>query len=121
MTAYQRAAQMWSVLALAASNRQVLTYSMLAQLTGVPRRGLANCLNPIQSYCLLHDLPPLTALVVGEKSGRPGRGFIGAQDVPEAHQRVFSDLDWLGRGCPSPNDFKEAVSKRRLTSEVPPE
>ena len=79
MTRGERAAQMWSVLALAARNRQVLTYGMLAQLTGVPRMGLANCLDPIQSYCLLRSLAPLTALVVGENSGRPGRGFIAAR------------------------------------------
>src|SRR5205823_14901383 len=40
MKASERAAQLWAVLALAARNRQVLTYDLVAQLTGVARQGL---------------------------------------------------------------------------------
>jgi hypothetical protein len=71
MTAYERAAQIWSVLALAARNRQVLTYSIVGNLIGVPARGLGHLLEPIQSYCLLNRLPPLTILVVSEEDGMP--------------------------------------------------
>ena len=111
MTANERAAQIWSVLALAARNRQVLTYEMVARLTGVARVGLGRCLEPIQSYCLVKGLSPLTILVVSEKTGMPGIGFIAAQDIPQAQQEVFN-YDWLTHGGPSPESFEAAVRER---------
>jgi hypothetical protein len=110
-TANDRAAQIWSILALAARNRQVLTYNLVAKLTGVARVGLGRCLEPIQSYCLLHQLEPLTILVVQEKSGLPGVGFIAAQDIPGTQQRVFS-YDWVAHGCPSSAEFEQAAKER---------
>jgi len=59
MTAPHRASQIWPVLLLAAKNRQILNYHLLADLIGVPRAGLGQLLEPIQSYCLLNELPPL--------------------------------------------------------------
>jgi hypothetical protein len=111
MTTPERAAQIWSVLALAAHNRQVLTYNMVARLTGIARVGLGQCLEPIQSYCLVNGLSPLTILVVSEKSGLPGVGFIAAHDIPRAQQEVFS-YDWLAHGGPSPESFEAAVKER---------
>jgi hypothetical protein len=111
MTTSQRAAQIWSVLALAAHNRHVLTYNIVAKLTGIARVGLGQCLEPIQSYCLVKGLSPLTILVVSEKTGMPGVGFIAAQDVPRSQQEVFG-YDWLAHGGPSPEDFERAVKER---------
>jgi hypothetical protein len=122
MTRFGRAAQIWSVLALAAHNRQVLTYSMIAKLTGVATYGLRQCLEPIQSYCLVHNLHPLTVLVVSEKTGMPGVGFIAAQDIPRAQQEVFK-FDWLAHGGPLPEDFERAVIEHPSSGvlEVPEE
>jgi hypothetical protein len=75
MTQYERAAQIWSVLAWAATNRQELTYDIVGRLIGVPAWGLGRLLEPIQSYCLVRHLPPLTLLVVSEGSGQPSPGF----------------------------------------------
>jgi len=111
MSIYDRAAQIWPVLALAAHNRQVLTYNMIAKLTGMARAGLGSCLEPIQSYCLVHDLPPLTILVVSEHSGMPGVGFIAAQDIPSAQQQVFR-FDWLAHGGPSIENLERATKER---------
>ncbi|NLS96643.1 MAG: hypothetical protein GXX96_31290 [Planctomycetaceae bacterium] len=111
MTTGERAAQIWSILALASWNRQVLTYNLVAKLTGVARVGLGHCLEPIQSYCLLKELHPLTILVVSEKSGMPGVGFIAAQDIPRTQQQVFS-FDWVAHGCPPPEVFERAVRER---------
>jgi hypothetical protein len=108
VNAYMRACQIWSVLAWAARNRQVLTYEILGQLVGMPRHGLGGMLEPIQSYCLRHDLEPLTILVVSEQTGLPGSGFVAAQDIPRVQQAVFG-YDWLARGCPSPQDFQQAM------------
>jgi hypothetical protein len=46
MTTNERAAQIWSILALASRNRQVLTYNLVAKLTGVARVGLGSASNP---------------------------------------------------------------------------
>lgn len=108
MTSAQRAAQIWSVLALAARNRQVLTYSLVSKLTGVAQVGLGKCLEPIQSYCLIRELHPLSVFVVSEKSGMPGVGLVAAQDMPRTQQEVFS-FDWVAHGCPSAEDFERAV------------
>jgi hypothetical protein len=111
MKASERAAQIWAVLALAAKNRQILTYDLLAKLTGVPRQGLGRLLEPIQSYCLLNELPPLTILVVRQDSGLPGQGFIAAEDIPRTQQEVFN-FDWLAHGAPSADNFEQAVAQR---------
>ncbi len=111
MEASERAAQIWSVLAWAATNRQVLTYGILGKLIGVPARGLGHLLEPVQSYCLLKSLPPLTILVVSEDSGLPSSGFTAAGDIPKTQLSVFQH-DWLKVGAPSPEDLAAALSQR---------
>ena len=71
MNRSERASQIWTVLAWAASHRQSLTYSQVGKLIGVPTAGLGQLLEPIQSYCLENNLPPLTVLVVQQESGMP--------------------------------------------------
>ena len=109
MKAPERAAQIWPVLTFAAKHRQTITYELLSRLISVPRPGLGQLLEPIQSICLLRDLPALTSLVVKGESGLPGLGFIAASDIPAAHARVFSH-DWESVGCPCPEDFERAVA-----------
>lgn len=109
----ERASQTWSLLAFAARNRQTLTYELVGKLTGMHTAGVGSVLEPIQSYCLLHKLPPLSALVVSKATGLPGTGFIAAQDVPREFVRIFGH-DWLTVGCPTPEAFAEAV--RQLPS-----
>lgn len=105
----ERAAQAWSILAFAAKNRQTLTYELLGQLTGMHAAGIGSVLEPIQSYCLINGLPPLSALVVNKGTGLPGTGFIGnAADVPRQFVRIF-EHDWLALGCPSPEELSSAV------------
>lgn len=110
MTRSERACQIWALLAWAAKNRQSLTYSQVSSLIGVPRSGVGRMLEPIQSYCILQGLPPLTLLVVQQESGLPGSGFSGASagDLASAQMRVFGE-DWLARGNPNPNAFESAV------------
>ena len=108
MTDHERATQVWAVLALAARNRQILTYDILSKLIGVPPQGLANILNHVQRYCMKKDLPPLTSIVVNKETGLPGEGFIAAQDIPRNQGRVFNH-DWLTPGAPSASDLEAAV------------
>ena len=113
MTISQRASQIWAVLAWAAKNRQSLTYDHLSKLIGVPRAGLGKLLEPIQSYCLLENLPPLTILVVQQEFGVPGTGFTGtnAAEYAKAYMKVY-EFDWLEHGNPQPEKLEEAVQKR---------
>jgi hypothetical protein len=95
---------------LAARNRQNMTYAMLARLTGMATSGLGAMLEPIQSYCILNNLPPLTVLVVQTESGLPGSGFTGAaaSDLAAAQSQVFA-FDWLAHGNPGPILLEEAA------------
>jgi len=111
MNISQRALQIWSVLVLSAHNRQTITFEMLSKITGIPQQGLGQALFLIQDYCKQNNLPPLTALVVKSKTGLPGSGLPLA-DFPAALQKVFS-YNWLGVGCPKPEDLKNAEKSRK--------
>lgn len=100
MTKYERASQLWAMLALAATNRQVLTYELVSRFTGIPRPAIGGFLDPIQAYCQDKQIPPLTSIVVSEKTGVPGEGFIAAENVPKAQTETFG-FDWLEWGCPT--------------------
>ena len=110
MTRSQRASQIWAVLAWLARNRQTITYTQLGRLIGVPKVGLGQLLEPIQSYCLLNELHPLTILVVQQESGLPGSGFTGAtaEEFAKAQAEVFA-FDWLKHGNPQAEKLEAAV------------
>jgi len=110
MHVHERAAQIWPLLAFAATNRQIITYELVGNLIGVPHFGLAQLLEPIQSYCLVHRLPALTSLVVNN-GGLPGLGFIAAENVPSEQRRVFRH-NWLEHGAPTAEDLLNAVQQR---------
>src|SRR5438046_891117 len=107
MTRSERAAQIWPLLTLCASHRQTLSYDLLGRLIGVPRQGLGQLLEPIQSFCILNGLEPLTSLVVSDITGLPSEGFIGAQDVPAAQAKVFAE-NWLAAPPPSTDALENA-------------
>jgi len=112
MKASERSAQIWSVLAWAARSRQNITYSQLAQVTGAFTGGLGAWLEPIQSYCILNELPPLTILVVQQESGMPGSGFTGASadELARAQARVFA-FNWLEHGNPGSEKLELAAKQ----------
>lgn len=112
MNRSERASQIWAVLAWAARNRQSLTYGQLGKLIGVPTAGLGQLLEPIQSYCIVQELPPLTVLVVQQESGLPGPGFTGASasEFAKAQAEVFGK-DWLEHGNPQAEKLELAVQK----------
>ena len=107
----ERAWQAWPVLTLAAGNRQLLTYDILAKLTGMHTPGLGAVLEQIQSYCLVQNLPPLSALVVNRATGLPSAGFVATDDVPRALVRIF-EHDWRATRCPTPGQLAEATRLR---------
>ena len=108
MTRSERAAQIWPLLSLCATQHQIVTYDLLGKLIGVPRHGLGQLLEPIQSFCLLNGLPPLSCLVVSSQSGLPGEGFVAAADVPLAQAQVFSHR-WTDGKPPEPTELEHAA------------
>ena len=112
MKASERSTQIWAVLAWAARNRQNITYGQLAQATGAFTGGLGAWLEPIQSYCIINKLPPLTVLVVQQESGMPGSGFTGATaaELATAQARVFS-FNWLEHGNPGAERLEQAAKQ----------
>lgn len=113
MTRFERAVQLWPLLTFCATQRHVLNYDIAAKLTGVPRPALGGFLEPVQSYCLLKQLPPLSSIVVGGQTGIPGEGFIAAADVPSAQAAVFN-RPWLNDKPPTVAELEESV--RQLPS-----
>ena len=113
MNRSERASQIWSLLAWAAKNRQSLTYGQVGKLIGVPAAGLGQLLEPIQSFCLINGLPPLTVLVVQQDTGLPGPGFTGAtaSAFARAQAEVFAK-DWLDHGNPQPERLEAAAKER---------
>jgi hypothetical protein len=107
---YQRAAQLWPLLAWAAINRQTLTYQIVGQLTGLPHYSLGDFLEPIQSYCILNELPPLTAIVVSSVNGHPGNGNIEAANALVALVKIYSH-DWTSTRAPTPEIFESAIQQ----------
>lgn len=94
LTARSRAvaAHIWPILVGLASTRETVTYGKLGDALGVHRRALRYPLGEIQAFCIKHQLPPMTSLVVNKRSQVPGNGFYGcalSQLAPE-QERVWS-------------------------------
>jgi hypothetical protein len=98
----QSAAQLWSLLAFAARAQHILSYKTIEQLTGIPKQAQAWPLGSVQDYCNDRKFPPLTAIVVAEETGLPGKGFTEATGITDdkvcaAQARVFV-FNWLEVG-----------------------
>lgn len=102
MTKAERAQQIWQVLVSAASNRQVLTYGLVADRIGMGPGTLAGPLGCIMNYCEREDLPPLTVLVVGKGRGTPGHGLATVTPSTQDREReaVFA-FNWFSRLPPT--------------------
>jgi hypothetical protein len=105
--AHHRAAQLWSILVFAARHQEIITYSTIERLTGLPRNGLGTYLDLISDYCKQKDYPELWALAVNE-SGFPGsEGMKPGKQIKNICQqrRVFA-FNWFSHDCPHPENFK---------------
>ena len=90
----QRAIQVWSLLALAAMKRTILTYEEVTGLTGL-HQGLGAVLGHVAQYCKHRSFPCLTALVVYKSTGKPASHLYDTMDVAEEQWECFQ-FDWLG-------------------------
>ena len=111
LNVFDRAAQLWPVLTLCATQRQILTCGMLAKLIGHGSDDVSDVLAPIAAYCALEKLPALTLLVVGGDAGFPGVGLAAAPNVPDEQARVF-EHNWLLRKPPHPVELEAALLRR---------
>ena len=87
-----RAVQAWQILIGMAMNRQTTTYLGLSRF--MYERDAPGVLDQILSHiafwCIDNELPPLTAIVVGKESGRPGRDIpVDPRTFDEERERVY--------------------------------
>jgi alkylated DNA nucleotide flippase Atl1 len=107
MTATQRAQQFWSVLVFAAREQKVVSYGMLARMTGMANEG-GRELGYIFYYCKKNKLPLLNLLAINKDTGRPSKGRpANLSDLPVQQARVFV-YDWLKHGVPPIKALEEA-------------
>lgn len=110
MSRFNQTACIWPLLVMSTGHRRILNYDLLARLIGVPESDLGRLLEPIQSYCILKGLPPLTSIVVDSRTGMPSEGFIAADNVPRAQAETFL-FNWLEQPVPTRDAFRDAVEK----------
>ena len=102
-----RAQQIWQILLSAAHNRQVITYKILAKLIGYKGGGvLGDPLAYIAYWCKDNELPPLTSLVVNEKTGLPGEG-IPIKKAPTYREKVYA-FDWFKIVPPTREELRQS-------------
>lgn len=91
-----RAVQAWRILAGKAMNRPTITYEDPSRLMyGKAVAGvLSQVLGHIAFYCKATQIPPLTALVIVKRVGRPGdRIPIDAAAIDGERENVYR-YDW---------------------------
>lgn len=105
----ERAQQIWQVLVSAAHNHQIITYGELASLIGMGPGTLAGPLGCVMYYCEQNRIPPLTALVVQKKGGKPGHGLtsVNPKALDVNRQKVFA-FRWFQRLPPSAQELADA-------------
>jgi hypothetical protein len=102
----QRALQLWSLLALAAMTRTILTYDDVSALTGLPTDS-AKTLGYVYFYCAQYKLPLLSSLVVRKEDYKPSSDLYDKLDIRAEQRRCFAH-DWLKQPVPSPDEFETA-------------
>jgi hypothetical protein len=104
----EQAVLLWPVLALAARNQEILSYSDIQGFTGIDQRGLGKPLGLIHRYCERQRFPRLNLIVVNRDTGLPGEGAPIGSMTPEQifveQARVFV-FDWPSKDKPRTNDF----------------
>jgi hypothetical protein len=110
MTNPQRALQLWSLLVLAARSQTVLSYVIVAKMTGLPNEH-GEPLGHIAFYCMERGLPILPVLDVSQATGNPSAKFYDGMDIAAEQRRCFVH-DWLAEAVPTPEQLEEAAKNR---------
>ena len=106
MTQKERAVQIWPLLVWVAKSQQLITYGDIAKMTGMLAVGVGpQPLKVIKNYCERKDYPPLTAVVVNDKTGVPGHGLgLSPEASCKALRKVFK-YPYIKKGAPNKEDF----------------
>ena len=75
----ERAQKAWTKLVELAKSQKNCSYKELGDFIGIHHRPVRYPLELFQNYCLNNNLPPITILVING-SGKPGPGFIAANE-----------------------------------------
>jgi hypothetical protein len=92
----RKAEELWPVLVERASGKTTITYAEVRDILGYPTcQPLNHVLWNITWFCEREGYPPLTSIVVSQKTGLPSSGFtdVVGSDVATMQQRVFAH-DW---------------------------
>jgi hypothetical protein len=103
MTQPEQAVLLWPLLALAARNQQILSYSDVQGYTGIAQHGFGQSLGLIHHYCERQRFPHLNVIVVNRDTGLPGKGMT-PEEIFVEQARVFV-FDWPSKDKPRANDF----------------
>lgn len=107
-----RAQQIWLILIGKAWNRQTMTYGELAEMLGFGGAGVfTEPLDHILCYCQVHELPPLTSLIVNQDTGLPGSG-LQLDNLHGDRERVYRE-NWFSIIPPTPEALAEAKAQVR--------
>ena len=112
-----RAQKAWIKLIELAKAHQICSYKELGDFIGIHHRPVGYVLAPIQDYCLNNNLPPITILVVNS-SGKPGQGFIAADENNFSNKKndVFS-FNW--DNIENPFELsKEGYTQEKLINDI---
>ncbi len=74
----KRARKAWKYLVKLAQSGETTTYGEVAGRQGLHHRSAQWFLGVIQRECRQRGLPPLQALVVNKRTGRPGGGYVAS-------------------------------------------
>lgn len=105
MDNYDYASKVWEFLAGKAPLRRPLTYADVAAAVQHPPRFLGPPLNLVYNYCLTHNLPDLSCIVVNQETGRPGKLTMPLELLPVEQGRVY-DHRWPSEVAP--DEFRKA-------------
>jgi hypothetical protein len=112
----QRALQLWSLLVLAARTQTILSYGMVAHMTGLANEH-PDPLGYIAFYCMQHKLPLLSLLEVSPDTGNPAADFYGNIDIAAEQRRCFV-YPWLEEPVPTLEQLREAWNNREKLKET---
>jgi hypothetical protein len=108
MTLAERGLQIWQVLVGVAHRRETVTYATLTKLIGMNAPGgMGRPLETVYRYCGRERLPPLTILVVSEKTGRPALGSTFELAEQDAKREKVYKYSWFARLPPTVADLDE--------------
>ena len=108
-TAARRGLQIWVILVGKAASRQTITYGEVSHILGWDGAGtMGPALGHVAYFCAANELPPLTQLVVNQKTGKPGEG-MQLEDADAQREAVFG-YEWFDVEPPAPEELVAAYA-----------